>query len=60
MAAFAVVYVIWGSTYLAIRWSVAEIPPFLMAGGRFLSAGYRLPRVGGIPGCGAAHCLPLG
>ena len=39
VAAFAAVYVIWGSTYLAIRWGVAEIPPFLMAGGRFLSAG---------------------
>ena len=38
-AAFAAVYIIWGSTYLAIRWGVAEIPPFLMAGGRFLSAG---------------------
>ena len=35
VAAFAAVYVIWGSTYLAIRWGVAEIPPFLMAGGRF-------------------------
>ena len=39
VAAFAAVYIIWGSTYLAIRWGVAEIPPFLMAGGRFLSAG---------------------
>ena len=35
VAAFAAVYLIWGSTYLAIRWGVAEIPPFLMAGGRF-------------------------
>ena len=39
VAAFAAVYLIWGSTYLAIRWGVAEIPPFLMAGGRFLAAG---------------------
>ena len=39
VAAFAAVYIIWGSTYLAIRWGVAEIPPFLMAGGRFLGAG---------------------
>lgn len=39
VAAFAAVYLIWGSTYLAIRWGVAEIPPFLMAGGRFLGAG---------------------
>ena len=39
VAAFAAVYVIWVSTYLAIRWGVAEIPPFLMAGGRFVAAG---------------------
>ena len=39
VAAFAAVYVIWGSTYLAIRWGVAEIPPFLMAGVRFGGAG---------------------
>lgn len=39
VAAFAAVYLIWGSTYLAIRWGVAEIPPFLMAGVRFLTAG---------------------
>ncbi|HEY0994383.1 MAG TPA: EamA family transporter [Gemmatimonadaceae bacterium] len=39
IAAFAAVYVIWGSTYLAIRFAVATIPPFLMAGARFLAAG---------------------
>ncbi len=39
VAAFAAIYLIWGSTYLAIRWGVAEIPPFLMAGGRFVGAG---------------------
>ncbi|MDE0125422.1 MAG: EamA family transporter, partial [Bryobacterales bacterium] len=39
VAAFAAVYVIWGSTYLAISWGVAEIPPFLMAGVRFIAAG---------------------
>jgi drug/metabolite transporter (DMT)-like permease len=37
--AFAAVYLIWGSTYLAIRVAVATLPPFLMAGVRFLSAG---------------------
>lgn len=37
--AFAMVYVVWGSTYLAIRFAVEAIPPFLMAGGRFLLAG---------------------
>ena len=39
VAAFAAVYVIWGSTYLAIDRGVAEIPPFLMAGVRFLAGG---------------------
>ena len=39
VAAFAAVYLIWGSTYLAIRWGVEEIPPFLMAAARFLVSG---------------------
>jgi drug/metabolite transporter (DMT)-like permease len=39
LAAFAAIYIIWGSTYLAIRVGVATIPPFLMAGTRFLVAG---------------------
>ncbi len=39
ITAFAAVYIIWGSTYLAIRLGVAEFPPFLMAGIRFLLAG---------------------
>ncbi len=33
------VYIVWGSTYLAIRFAVQTIPPFLMAGTRFLVAG---------------------
>ena len=33
------VYLIWGSTYLAIRFAVETIPPFLMTGTRFLLAG---------------------
>jgi len=37
--AFACVYIIWGSTYLAIRIAIETIPPFLMAGVRFLIAG---------------------
>jgi len=39
LAAFAAVYVIWGSTYLAIRFAVEELPPFLIAGIRFVVAG---------------------
>jgi len=33
------VYIIWGSTYLAIRIAVETIPPFLMAAARMLAAG---------------------
>ena len=39
IAAFAVVYVVWGSTYLAIRYGVETLPPFLMTGVRFLISG---------------------
>jgi drug/metabolite transporter (DMT)-like permease len=38
-AGFAAIYIIWGSTYLGIRLVVETIPPFLMAGTRFLLAG---------------------
>lgn len=37
--AFAALYLIWGSTYLAIRFAIETVPPFLMAGARFLFAG---------------------
>jgi drug/metabolite transporter (DMT)-like permease len=37
--AFAALYTIWGSTYLAIRFAIESIPPFLMAGIRFVTAG---------------------
>jgi drug/metabolite transporter (DMT)-like permease len=37
--ALIAIYIIWGSTYLAIRYAVTTIPPFLMAGTRFLVAG---------------------
>ena len=42
LAAFAAVYVLWGSTYLAIRFGVETIPPFVMAGTRHLTAGLLL------------------
>lgn len=42
LAAFAAVYVIWGSTYLAIRFAVETLPPLLMAGARFVIAGLLL------------------
>jgi len=36
--AFAAVYIIWGSTYLAIRIGVQQLPPALFAGLRFVAA----------------------
>ena len=37
--AFAALYTIWGSTYLAIKFSIETIPPYLMAGTRFVACG---------------------
>jgi drug/metabolite transporter (DMT)-like permease len=42
LVAFAIIYLVWGSTYLAIRVGVREMPPFLMAGIRFTAAGLML------------------
>jgi drug/metabolite transporter (DMT)-like permease len=39
LIAFALIYLIWGSTYLGIRFAIETLPPFLMAGLRFLIAG---------------------
>jgi drug/metabolite transporter (DMT)-like permease len=41
-AALVVVYVVWGSTYLAIRVGVRDLPPLTMAGVRYLAAGVLL------------------
>ncbi|MFN2564559.1 MAG: EamA family transporter [Gemmatimonadaceae bacterium] len=52
LAAFAAVYVIWGSTYLFIRFAVETLPPFVMAGTRFAVAGailYVWARLRGAP-----------
>lgn len=40
LLAFAALYLIWGSTYLFIRFAIDSIPPFLMAGSRYLTAGF--------------------
>jgi drug/metabolite transporter (DMT)-like permease len=42
LLAFAMIYFVWGSTYLAIRVGVREVPPFLLAAMRFLVAGFVL------------------
>ena len=39
LLAFAAIYLIWGSTYLAIRVGVEEVPPFVLGGARFLLSG---------------------
>ena len=52
MLAFACVYLIWGSTYLAIRIAVQTIEPLTMAGLRFVTAGtvlYAWARLRGTP-----------
>ena len=52
LAAFAAVYLVWGSTYLAIRVAIDSLPPLLMAGTRFLLAGgvlYAVMRLRGEP-----------
>jgi drug/metabolite transporter (DMT)-like permease len=52
LLAFAIIYFVWGSTYLAIRIGVREMPPFLMAGLRFTAAGvvlYLWMRLQGTP-----------
>lgn len=51
LALFAL-YVIWGSTYFAMRVALETLPPFLMAGPRFLFAGfvlYAFLRARGVP-----------
>ena len=42
LLAFASIFFVWGSTFLAIRWAIAGIPPVLMCGLRLLSAGVAL------------------
>src|ERR1700691_510921 len=52
LLAFAIIYFVWGSTFLAIRVGVREVPPFLLAGMRFTVAGiflYGWLRITGTP-----------
>src|SRR6516165_6058774 len=39
LLAFAIIYFVWGSTFLAIRIGVREVPPFLLCAMRFVAAG---------------------
>jgi|SRR5579862_2537240 len=52
LLAFAIIYLVWGSTFFAIRVGVREVPPFLLAAMRFLVAGivlYAWARSRGVP-----------
>ena len=52
LLAFSIIYFVWGSTFLAIRVGVREVPPLLLAGLRFLIAGlvlYAWMRLKGTP-----------
>src|SRR5437763_2010335 len=72
VSSFAALYLVWGSTYLAILFAIETIPPLLMAGARFLLAGvmlYAIARLQGAPKSSPAHwrtaliigaCLLLG
>jgi drug/metabolite transporter (DMT)-like permease len=58
VTAFAAIYLIWGSTYLGIRFAIETLPPFFMAGVRFVLAGVALflwMRWRGAPPPGRAH-----
>lgn len=46
IAAFAAIYILWGSTYLAIKYAIETLPPFISTGARFLLAGATLFVVG--------------
>lgn len=69
-AALLIVWVVWGSTYLAIKVGVESLPPLLMAGARFAIAGLIMfpfalrggqrPRRAEWLGCGAVGLLLLG
>ncbi len=52
LLAFGIIYFVWGSTFLAIRIGVHEVPPFLLAAVRFFTAGivlYAWLRLKGTP-----------
>jgi drug/metabolite transporter (DMT)-like permease len=60
VTAFATVYLFWGSTFLAIKYAIASVPPFLMAAVRFLIAGsalYTFARLRGAPPPRREHWL---
>ena len=57
--ALLAVYIVWGSTYLAIRFAVETMPPFLMASFRFLIAGTLLYRLAALRRRSGAYAAPV-
>jgi drug/metabolite transporter (DMT)-like permease len=53
--AFAALYLVWGSTYLGIRFAIETIPPFLMAGARFFIAGVIMYAIAWSQGIGKSN-----
>src|SRR5207249_1953300 len=53
--AFAALYLIWGSTYLGIRLAIETMPPFLLAGARFLTAGMIMYAIAWSQGIGKSN-----
>ena len=74
VACLAATWLIWGSTYLAIKWALVSFPPYFQMGTRFVVAGLLLmacgrcmacPAGGGsrwptAPWATAARCWPVG
>ncbi len=61
LCGFASIYLIWGSTYLVIRFAIESLPPLLMSGVRFTLAGtamYFWARVNGVAGPRGGHWVP--
>lgn len=61
VVAFAAVYLIWGSTYIAIKFALESMPPFLMVAFRFIIAGslmYTFTRARGAARPEKVHLLP--
>ena len=55
LLAFASVYLVWGSTYLFIKYAIESVPPFLLGASRFVVAGALLFGLASWRGSGALH-----
>lgn len=63
LASFAAIYLVWGSTYYVIAVAIETLPPFVMAGARFLAAGlvvFGWARWRGAPRPRASHWVSTG